>query len=134
MYEDLDDADLEEALLGINSAVSSEKEMACSALDEIFEACGTAFLPYVEKSIQAFMTLFEDFNDSLRKTSFESSLNFINTANKLTSPGKWEPSVNPVRCSAPRHEAIGCVLTYVSHSPHYKPMFKVLSMLSFRRF
>jgi hypothetical protein len=96
LYEDLDEEDLEEALLGINSALATEKETACNALDELFEHTGSAFLPYVQKSVQGFQILFEHYNEGLRKAGMTSALSFISTANKLANPPKWGASVTPV--------------------------------------
>lgn len=100
-FEDLDEEELEEALMGVNSAVTHEKETAASALDELFENTGTAFLPYIERSVAAFLDLIENFNENLRKAGMEAALNFITSGHKLLkgqdrSSAKWSPSANPV--------------------------------------
>lgn len=98
-FEDLDEDELEEALLGANSALTHEKETAANALDELFQYTGSAFLPYIERSVQAFLELMGHFNEGLRQAAFEASLNFIASGHKLLKGqdnSKWSPSANPV--------------------------------------
>lgn len=116
-FEDLDEEELEEALLGVNSAVTHEKETAANALDELFQNTGSAFLPYIEKSVQVFLDLIENFNENLRKAGMEAALNFIASGNKLLKgqqSGKWVPSANPVSLPSRRDRSSYIELTAVS--------------------
>jgi hypothetical protein len=54
------------------SAVSEEKEVAASAIGEIFEFTGRDFLPFLEDSIITLIELLQHFHEEVRKSSVTS--------------------------------------------------------------
>ncbi|KAI8917699.1 armadillo-type protein [Powellomyces hirtus] len=87
----------------LSSAIAEEKESAVDALGQICSASRKAFMPYVEDSVAAFITLLQHYHEGVRKSAVTSLFTFISTFYKMSNPPKWLPGL-PLQI--PVHESV----------------------------
>ncbi|KAI9008307.1 ARM repeat-containing protein [Gaertneriomyces semiglobifer] len=75
----------------LNNAIAEEKECAVDALGQIFAACPTPFLPYVQESVNAFIGMLTHFHEGVRKSAVGSLFLFMLTFYKMSNATKWIP-------------------------------------------
>ncbi|KAK4047505.1 hypothetical protein OIO90_006147 [Microbotryomycetes sp. JL221] len=93
-FEDLDeeiDSDEEEALFTASTAIAIEKECAADAITEVFSNVKAAFVPYVEKAVEALLPgLTHHWHDGIRKSSVAALLGFVTTIHEMSNLPKWK--------------------------------------------
>ena len=87
-YEDLD------GLMNINSEVAIEKEISAEVLGQIFEATRTAFMPFLDDSIQALLRLLLHYYEGIRKAAVNALFTTIKTYYEMSDPVDWQEGVS----------------------------------------
>ncbi|RKO83503.1 armadillo-type protein [Blyttiomyces helicus] len=106
-----DDDDEEQADdVNLNNAVAVEKEMAVDALGQIFAATRSAFLPYVESSINALLPLTDHYHEEVRKSTMTTLFMFAVTFSKMSNPAPWVAGLN---VAVPLHENVSSMCSLV---------------------
>ncbi|KAJ3138093.1 hypothetical protein HDU90_001571 [Geranomyces variabilis] len=77
----------------INTAIAEEKESAVEALGQICASTKAAFLPYVEDSVAAFITLLQHDHEGVRKAAVSSIFRFLSTFYQMSEPQQWLPGL-----------------------------------------
>ncbi|KAF9141348.1 hypothetical protein BGX30_004984 [Mortierella sp. GBA39] len=104
--EDLDELDGEEGeedSYVYKSAIADEKEVAADTIGELFQYTGSAFLPYVESTVEQLLELSTHLADGVRKASCRSLFNFLRAFYKLSNSQEWKAGL-PV--TVPLHENV----------------------------
>lgn len=92
--EEIDETDLDalEAMFArVNSAVAIEKEVAADTIGELFNATKSAFLPYVEETMQVLIDLLDHYYEGIRKAAVGALFQYIKTFYELSTPQEWVP-------------------------------------------
>ncbi|KAH7099343.1 ARM repeat-containing protein [Auriculariales sp. MPI-PUGE-AT-0066] len=95
--DDTDTGDLDEEGVNIevNSAITSQKEIAVDTLGTLFAHTTTAFMPFVERSTLVLIDMLEHYYEGIRKAAVSSLFEFVQTMYKLSNQGTWEPGFPP---------------------------------------
>lgn len=105
--EDIEDADGEDTADGENyvfrSAIADEKEVAADTIGDFFQHTGSAFLPYVEQSVEELINLTTHMSDGVRKASCGALFNFLRTFYRLSKSEEWKAGI-PV--AVPLHDNV----------------------------
>ena len=75
----------------VNSAVAIEKEVAADTIGELFNATKSAFLPYVEETMQVLIDLLDHYYEGIRKAAVGALFQYIKTFYELSTPQEWVP-------------------------------------------
>ncbi|KAI9106207.1 ARM repeat-containing protein [Phlyctochytrium arcticum] len=94
---DQEDGDEHFSGLNMNNALAEEKDTAARCLGQIFEACRSAFMPYLQESVAVLPKLLEHYHDNVRKSAVDAFLTFITTFYKISTSGRsWKAGDPPV--------------------------------------
>ncbi|KAI8824519.1 armadillo-type protein [Fimicolochytrium jonesii] len=81
------------AAFSVSSAIAEEKECAVDALGHICAATRSAFMPYVETSVEVSIKLLAHHHEDVRKSAVDALFAFMLTMHKMTNPPKWVPGL-----------------------------------------
>jgi hypothetical protein len=91
--EDLDELD---ALFnGVNSEIAIEKEIATEVLGQIFEACKSAYLPFLDETVKTLIEKLDHYYEGIRKAAISSLFTVIKTYYTMSEPADWEGHFPP---------------------------------------
>ena len=90
VVEELSEFDDEDHQNGFSMAAAHEKESSLDALGELFEATQSAFLPYVQETIQIVLAQFGHYHEGVRTSAVQCALKFYTTLYEMSNPGEWE--------------------------------------------
>lgn len=92
--QDEDDDDEDGAgITNVNSAIAEEKETSLDALSELFSATKSAFIPYVQETVNIALSLLEHYHESVRRSAVSCLFTFLQTFYKMSSPSDWVPGL-----------------------------------------
>ena len=94
----------------VNSAIAEEKETSLDALSELFAATKSAFLPYVQDTVNIALALLDHYHENVRKSAVSCLFSFLQTFYKMSKPVQWIPGI-PVQ--VPVHENVSSLTKLV---------------------
>ncbi len=91
--EDIDE--LDDLFNGVNSEIAIEKEIATEVLGQIFEACKSAYLPFLDETVKTLIEKLDHYYEGIRKAAMSALFTVIKTYYTMSEPAAWEGHMPP---------------------------------------